>query len=135
MIRGLIWVLGEIVMKRKHEKCLPQERVWSPTKEGYSATIRKLYYCVKCGLINITEGKKAKSIGYFQNCLAQLSKILEKGGKPKITQSQIRLIMKELEKNNISDDFVYSYEDQKEIFINAVQKYIYVRKDLIKKVL
>jgi len=122
-------------MKCEHEKCLPQERVWSPTKEGYSATTRKLYYCVKCGLINVTEGKKAKPLGYFQNCLAQLSKILEKGRKPKITQSQIRLIMKELEKNNISDDFVYSYEDQKEIFINAVQKYKCVRKNLIKKVL
>jgi len=122
-------------MKCEHEKCLPQERVWSPTKEGYSATTRKLYYCVKCGLINVIEGKKAKPLGYFQNCLAQLSKILEKGRKPKITQSQIRLIMKELEKNNISDDFVYSYEDQKEIFINAVQKYKCIRKDLIKKVL
>lgn len=119
----------------KHEPCLPQEKVWSPTKEGNPTTTRKLYYCVKCGLINIIEGKKAKSLGHFQNCLAQLSKILEKRRKPKIIKSQIRLILKELEKNNISDDFAYSYEDQKEIFIKAVQKYKCIRRNLIIKVL
>lgn len=34
----------------------------------------------------------------------------------------------------IEDGLIHSYEDQKELFIKTVQKYVRVRKELIKKV-
>jgi len=79
MIRGLILVVGRINMKScKHENCFSNEKVWSPLEEGKPATTKKLHYCIKCGLLKIKKGKKAKSLGYFQNCLAKLSGAIEK---------------------------------------------------------
>lgn len=118
-----------------HERCNPQDRVWAPKKEEEPTTTRRRYYCTKCGLVFTAEGKRAKDLGYFQNCLAQLSKILENRRKPKITQVQTRLIMKELENQRIADHYVHTYEKQQEIFIKAVQKYVRVGTKFIKKVL
>ena len=92
--------------------------------------IEKHPYCAKCGTIKNITSDHAKAMGYYINILAEMRKtlILEnkkgKGMIGKLTDSQLRLIVKELlEMGDFEDKYWRTKSSQKKIFINVMRKY------------
>ncbi len=98
--------------------------------------ILKLHpYCNKCGTMKNVSSDKGKKISYFVASLSKLRKILEKKGY-KISDAQIRLIVKELSKvEGFEDTWWITFSKQKEIFISIVGKYVRVSRDVIESIL
>ncbi len=69
--------------------------------------------------------ERGRRIGYFVNSLSKLKKDLESRDY-KISQAQMRLIIKELQK--ISDFEKMDFKKQKEIYASIVGKYVNVAK-------
>ena len=104
-----------------------QQRFWLPTHNG----VLKLHpYCVKCGEVKNVSSDRGKGIGYFINVIYELKKFLEKKGY-KISQSQIRLIIKEFEDKGYDDTYSIPFSIQKNEFVKIVRKYIKVSEDVI----
>ncbi len=105
---------------------------WAPMQNG----ILKLHpYCGMCGTLKNVSSDRGKKISYFVSSLSKLRKILEKKGY-KISEAQVRLIMKELsEIEGFDDTWWVTFTRQREIFISVVKKYIRVSEDVIKSVL
>lgn len=105
---------------------------WAPMQNG----ILKLHpYCNKCGTVKNVSSDKGKKISYFVASLSELRKILEKRGY-KISDAQIRLIIKELsEIDGFDDTWWITFSKQKEIFISIVRKYVRVSREVIEATL
>ncbi len=77
--------------------------------------------CRECGYIKNISPDKAKKLGYFANVLAEMK---SHRGRKLLSDAQIRLILKELEKvEGFDDDYFMSFTAQKVAFIRAVRKY------------
>lgn len=77
--------------------------------------------CRECGYIKNISPDKAKKLGYFANVLAEMK---SHRGRKLLSDAQIRLILKELEKvEGFDDDYFMSFTTQKAAFIRAVRKY------------
>jgi|Deesub1362B_J571_1020462.scaffolds.fasta_scaffold00780_16 hypothetical protein len=77
--------------------------------------------CRECGYIKNISPDKAKKLGYFANVLAEMKNYR---GEKLLSDAQIRLILKELEKvEGFDDDYFMSFTTQKAAFIKAVRKY------------
>lgn len=124
-------------MKCKHENCDPSKAIWLNTNLeknpvlSVEGKIKKHHYCKHCGTIEYKGEERAKGIGYFTNILSRIKNFLEKEhrtfdvGNIKITDAQVRLIMKEIEKIvDFEDSYWRSFESQKEEFIKIVRKYV-----------
>jgi hypothetical protein len=98
--------------------------------------ILKLHpYCSKCGVVKNITSDRGKKLSYFISALSRLRKTLENKGY-RISDAQIRLIVKELtEIEGFEDTWWITFSKQKEIFVNVVQKYIRVSKDVIESVI
>lgn len=98
--------------------------------------VMKLHpYCNKCGTLKNVSSDRGKKISYFVNALSRLKKILERRGY-KISEAQIRLIVKELSEIEGFDDIWWiTFSKQKEIFIRTVRKYIKVSRELLEAVI
>jgi hypothetical protein len=96
------------------------DRVWLPTLNGL---LEPHPFCRSCGAVKNISSDKAHGLGYFINVLAEIKRHLDyKGGK--LSQAQIRLIIKELEsREDFADTYVMLGSVQRNIFINVVQKY------------
>jgi len=103
------------------------DKVWLPTEIG---VFKKHPYCVSCGVVKNISSDRGKSLGYFANVLANLKRYLESRGY-KVSQAQIRLILKELKKLEADDIYSISFSKQKELFVDIAMKYIKVRRELI----
>jgi len=117
--------------KGSMERCFHEsspERDWLPIKTG---VLRLHPYCMKCGAVKNISSDKGKKIGYFINSLGRLKEFLERKGY-RVSQAQIRLIVKELESGEFQDTYLLSFSHQKGIFTNIVKKYICVSEDLIR---
>ena len=107
------------------------KRDWMKMQNG----VIKLHpYCDECGVLKNVSSDKGKKIGYFVNALSKLKKILGNRGY-KISDAQIRLIMKELTENEIEDTWWMTFSKQKEIFVRITKKYIRVSQDLLESVI
>lgn len=102
-----------------------------PTEIG---VFKKHPYCISCGVVKNISSDRGKGLGYFANVLANLKRYLEGRGY-KISQAQIRLILKELEKMDVDDVYSITFSKQKEIFINLTTKYVKVRRELVEQFL
>lgn len=112
----------------KHISCTPKRGVWLPliTTVGFSAQLKKHPYCLDCGVIKNIGGDKAKSIGYYTNVLNAIREYTNnrKSIMPKLTETQVRLIAKELESNELFwDTYGSNLDVQKDRFIEEVRKY------------
>ncbi len=120
-------------MKCEHEDA--KEKIWLDTERKKDSQIapdldRLHNYCDLCGTVkNLTD--KGKRLGYFANVLTGMrGKINFEARKKdshltKITDIQIRLIMKELEESDDFEDVYWQKLDvQKEMFIEILQKYV-----------
>ena len=107
------------------------DRVWLPTERG---VLKKHPYCISCGVVKNISSDRGKRLGYFANVLANLKKYLEGRGY-KVSQAQIRLILKDLEKMDVDDVYSFSFSKQKNIFVKVVTKHIRVRRELVESLL
>ena len=111
-----------------HSSCSPDRRVWLPllTHMGINLQLKKHPYCEECGIVKNLQGDKAKSIGYYTNALVDMKEHIERRHKriPKLTQTQVRLIARELESNDLFNDKYGSNLDvQVNKYVEEVQKY------------
>ena len=96
------------------------DRVWLPTLNGI---LQPHPLCKRCGAVKNISSDKARGLGYYINALVEIKRHLEyKGGK--LSQAQIRLIVKELEGNpDFADTYVMLGSVQKNMFVDVVRKY------------
>jgi hypothetical protein len=93
---------------------------------GINLQLKQHPYCEECGVVKNLQGDKAKSIGYYTNALVDMKEHIEKRHKriPKITQTQVRLIARELESNDLfTDEYGTNLNIQINKFVEEVRKY------------
>ena len=96
------------------------ERDWLPMENGL---LGNHVFCKKCGIVKTLSSDRGKNIGYFINSLSNLRSYMERKGY-RISQSQVRLILKEFEEKGFCDVYSTTFSRQKEGFIRIVRKYI-----------
>jgi hypothetical protein len=84
---------------------------------------------VECGAVKNLSSERPREMGYYMNVIADL------GCKTKISQSQIRLIAKEIERLELDDKYAMDRHQQEKLFIEIVRKYIHVTKQAISNLL
>ena len=104
-----------------------KERDWARMQNG----VMKLHpYCGNCGTLKNVSSDRGKRMGYFIAALSRLRKTLEKKGY-KVSDAQIRLIVKELSEREFDDIWWITFSKQKEIYISTVRKYVRVSTDTV----
>ncbi len=111
-----------------HISCTPSRGVWLPlvAHVGFKTHIRKHPYCENCGIIKNIGGDKAKSIGYYTDVLVAIREYVNNRHSmmPKFTRTQVRLIAKELESNDLFwDPYGTNLDNQRDKFIEEIRKY------------
>ena len=112
-----------------HESCGREQRVWLPKNinilgnmrnKGSSGTsdIALHHWCVLCGCVKNISEDRARKMGYWINVLSKIAQHYS------VTQSQKRLVVKELESYGCFDDlYGTTGSAQKEAFVKVVKKY------------
>ncbi len=116
-------------MQCEHES---NKKDWAKMQNG----VMKLHpFCNGCGTLKNVSSDRGKKLSYFVIALSRLRKILgEKGYK--VSEAQIRLIVKELSEIEGFDDVWWiTFSRQREIFIQTVRKYIKVSRELLEQVI
>lgn len=111
-----------------HISCPPSKGVWLPliTQIGINLHLKQHPYCEECGVVKNIGGDRARSIGFYTNVLIDMKDHINNKHKniPKLTQTQIRLIAKELETNDLfKDPYGTNLDIQRNQFVEEVRKY------------
>ena len=120
----------------EHTPAPPSERIWMDVYLDQDGRLAKHDWCLDTGIIKNQGGEVAKPKGFYITILNKMKYILEKdlGHKrdsPKISQAQISLILKDLDKvDGFYDKWWRTESSQLEAFINVVQ---HRRPDLSKR--
>ena len=120
----------------EHTPAPPTERIWMDVYLDQDGRLAKHDWCLDTGIIKNQGGEVAKPKGFYITVLNKMKYILEKelGHKrdsPKISQAQISLILKDLDKvDGFYDKWWRTESSQLETFINVVQ---HRRPDLSKR--
>jgi hypothetical protein len=122
-------------MMCSHISCAKSKTVWLSlvTHMGFIAHTKKHPYCEKCGTVKNIGYEKARSIGFYTGVLTSIREYVNKRQRimPKFTQTQVRLIAKELESSDLFfDTYGANFDIQKHKFIEKVRKH---RPDLTEK--
>ncbi len=102
---------------------------WLPLlRKKHEMTLALHPYCEKCGLVRNIGPDRPRKIGYYIDKLSELERYLKnedsKGGKNKLTEAQKRLIVKEMEEQEVFKDlYGVLASTQKEKFIEIIKKY------------
>lgn len=117
------------MLKCSHENCGREQRVWLPKNINILDNISNIsssgtsdialhHWCVLCGCVKNISDDRARQMGYWINVLSKITQ------ESLVTQSQKRLMIKELESYECFDD-MYSTTGsaQKEVFVKVVKKY------------
>ncbi|MBS3816522.1 MAG: hypothetical protein KGY76_03045 [Candidatus Thermoplasmatota archaeon] len=126
---------AEISQRCPHESA---DEDWLPLLRNLSKmTLAPHPYCDKCGLVRNVGPDRPRKLGYYVDKLSEIEKYLKnedsKGGKNKLTEAQKRLIVKEMEDEEIFNDLYGVMEStQEKRFIEIVQKY---RSDIEERVI
>jgi len=111
-----------------HESCGREHRIWLPetiarsegraTSNSGRSDVSLHYWCALCGCVQNMSDDRPKKMGYWINILSKMAREFS------ITQSQKRLVIKELESNDLFEDmYGTTGSAQKEVFVEAVKKY------------
>ncbi len=113
-----------------HDSCGREDRIWLPknaiSSYGIGFTGNKVksddvslhHWCVLCGCVKDISDDKPQRMGYWINILSRISKNC------KVTQSQKRLVVKELESYEYFDDlYGITGSSQRDVFVKAVKKF------------
>ncbi len=102
---------------------------WLPIlKERKDSTLAPHPYCRSCGLVRNIGPDRAKKLGFYTEVLSELERYLRleysKRGKHKLTESQKRLMVKDMEEDILFNDIYGSIASaQEERFVEIVRKY------------
>lgn len=111
-------------MGHKH---VSNKKVWLNSHNGI---VKKHPYCMVCGTVKNVSSDRGKKMSHFVLALSKLKKVL-KNKNYKVSEAQIRLILKELKDLDFGDVWWITYTKQREIFIRVVQKHIRVSRELL----
>ncbi|MFW5898511.1 MAG: hypothetical protein ACOCT7_01500 [Candidatus Saliniplasma sp.] len=106
-----------------------KEKDWLALLKGKEKlTLAPHPYCENCGLVRNIGPDRPRKMGFYVDALNELQRYLreesKKGGKPKLIEAQKRLIVKEMQKDDLFQDLYGTLASaQKERFIELVQKY------------
>ena len=113
-----------------HDSCGREDRIWLPNNaissydmgftdnKGKSCDVSLHYWCVLCGCVKDISDDRPQKMGYWVNILSSISK------EYKVTQSQKRLVVKELESYEYFDDiYGITGSSQRDVFVKAVKKF------------
>jgi len=92
-----------------HESCGREHRIWLPkninasddtraTSSNGKSDVSLHYWCILCGCVQNISDDRPKKIGYWMNVLSKIAR------ECLVTQSQKRLVVKELESYECFDD-------------------------------
>ena len=111
----------------EHTPAPPSERIWMDVYLDQDGRLAKLDWCVDTGIIKNQGGEVAKPKGFYITILNKMKYILgkdlgHKRDSPKISQAQISLILKDLDKvDGFYDKWWRTESSQLETFITVVQ--------------
>jgi hypothetical protein len=136
-IKGGTRMMAAMPPKRcPHKECTKDKQEWLPVENEVVSIkktnqLKKHPYCENCGLVKSIRMDRAKPIGFYTNVLSDIKDYLYKenrrtrGFMPKLTATQMRLIIDELEElPDFEDDFVRNRREQSDIFVKIVKKHI-----------
>ena len=114
-------------MNHNHESCHPENWVWLPYDYGTDRGFLKEHpYCIKCGAVKNMSPNRSRGIGFYANILGSIAR------RRKLTDVQIRLIMKKLEEiEGFEDRYSLSGDVQSEWFLDAVEMYTSLPREFI----
>ena len=110
-----------------HTPAPPSERIWMDVYLDQDGRLAKHDWCLDTGIIKNQGGEVAKPKGFYITILNKMKYVLEKelGRKkdaPRISQAQISLILKDLDKvDGFYDKWWRTESSQLETFIKIVQ--------------
>ena len=111
----------------EHNPAPPSERIWMPVYQDEDKKLAKHDWCLDTGIIKNLSGEEAKPKGFYVSVLNKMKYILEHDlghsrGAPKFPASQIKLILKDLDKiDGFYDKWWRTESSQLEAFIRVVQ--------------
>ena len=111
----------------EHTPAPPSERIWMDVYLDQDGRLAKHDWCVDTGIIKNQGGEVAKPKGFYITILNKMKYILgkdlgHKRDSPKISQAQISLILKDLDKvDGFYDKWWRTESSQLETFITVVQ--------------
>ena len=120
-----------------HINCSREQRVWLQKDSDLSKDFRKKsstglsdvalhHWCVLCGCVKNISDDRPKKMGYWVNIISKIERECF------VAQSQKRLIIKELEKNELFEDmYGTTGSAQKELFVKTAKKYLKLREETI----
>lgn len=113
-----------------HIDCHNSEMVWLPIDQR-NKELKKHYFCIKCGSVKNRHEPAARTIGYYVNILSDIRRYLKSENKKagrvitKLTNTQIRLIVKEMEAiSSFNDTYTCNKNSQDQLFLEITGKYI-----------
>lgn len=113
-------------MKCYHESCGNEDRVWLPEDRNLKSDVLLHHWCIHCGVVKNISDDMPKKMGYWTNVLSRIAKRFS------LTQSQKRLVVKELESRECFDDLYGTTGSvQKEVFVKAIKKYCNLHHSII----
>ena len=116
--------------KHKHEDCPYAEMEWLPPSSPMieRVPIQHKPFCKECGVVKNIGSDRAKKLGYFGTTLGRLKSRIDKEHDrsvysiAKITEAQVRLMMKRLEDvPGFDDPYAMTFRAQHDIFERAVR--------------
>ena len=111
----------------EHNPAPPTERIWMPVYQDEDKKLAKHDWCLDTGFIKNLSGEEAKPKGFYVSVLNKMKYILENDlghsrGAPKFPDSQIKLIIKDLDNiDGFYDKWWRTESSQLEAFIRVVQ--------------
>ena len=113
----------------EHVDCTPDQRRWLESKVDQAATMRPHTFCMTCGKVKNLGGSRAQALGFYLAGLSALKEHLERSGRyHKMTQSQTRLIFKQLAQlEGFDDTYGMDLTAQARIYLESVRR---VRPDI-----
>ena len=111
----------------EHNPAPPTERIWMPVYQDEDKKLAKHDWCLDTGIIKNLSGEEAKPKGFYVSVLNKMKYILEHDlghsrGAPKFPASQIKLILKDLDKiDGFYDKWWRTESSQLEAFVRVVQ--------------
>jgi hypothetical protein len=98
------------------------EKIWLPRLDNNILVPHPI--CSRCGFVKNVTSDKGRRLGYYINVLYGIKEGIEKKKIGKLTEIQIRLISKELEKKDaFQDPYSIKGSAQDRLFVEAVKKY------------
>jgi len=111
----------------EHNPAPPTEKIWMPVYQDEDKKLAKHDWCLDTGIIKNLSGEEAKPKGFYISVLNKMKYILEhnlghRKGAPKFPETQIKLILKDLDTiEGYYDKWWRTESSQLEAFIRGVQ--------------